>query len=251
MTTPPDPTPPDPTPGRPVPAIEVAGLFSGVVAYELWGGGDPETLFPAEQALVDRAVAGRLREFAAGRLCARAALAELGFEPAPLVRAVQRAPAWPPGVFGSLSHTDRYAVAVVTAQDSASAGGDGGDRGESPSVGVDAEERGRVTPDLYRRLFRPAEQDWLGTLDPEQALTEAAVMFALKESFYKAQFPLTGAWVGFLDVEIEPGGDGSHWILHPATDLEALTAVTWPVRGRALIRRELVVTGVEVTPARR
>jgi 4'-phosphopantetheinyl transferase EntD len=43
-------------------------------------------LFPEEEALVAAAVAGRRREFATARSCARTALAELGVPPAPLLR---------------------------------------------------------------------------------------------------------------------------------------------------------------------
>ncbi len=248
---------------RRVPEIE--GLFGrpgAVAAVEWWGPGDPEALSPGERALVVDAVPGRRAQFAAGRHCAAAALAALGRTPRPLGRRADgRSPDWPPDVRGSLSHTEDYAVAVVA------------ERSGSPSPGVDAEQPGRVRPDLYRRLFTSGEQRWLAErFGADQAVEGevATALFGLKECYYKAQFPLTGAWVGFHDVEIGPGGpapstgaaDGpeveagapGRWRLDPATDLPALAAVNWPVRGWSLTRRhpgmgrEVVVTVVAADP---
>ena len=223
----------------PAPAPEVAALFGDATCFELWGPGDHHRLQPAEWALVEGAVAGRVGQFAAGRHCAHAALAALGVDGPPIGRAAQRAPAWPPGVRGTIAHTDHYAVAAATL---------------SPTVGigVDAEIVGRVTPELHPRLFTLADRQRLTEGGPERSEDElATIWFGLKEAYYKAQFPLTAAWVGFHDVEIRPapsGGPG--WILEPATDLAALAAVEWPVRGGAAVRGDLVVAGVEVTPAR-
>jgi 4'-phosphopantetheinyl transferase EntD len=52
------------------PSIESLFL-PGVAAAELCGPGDPELLAPEESVAVARAVPKRVREFAAGRLCAR------------------------------------------------------------------------------------------------------------------------------------------------------------------------------------
>src|SRR6187549_2869133 len=60
----------------------VASLFPpGVVAFEARGIVTPDVLLEAERECVARAVDKRIREFAAGRLCARSGLAELGFAP--------------------------------------------------------------------------------------------------------------------------------------------------------------------------
>lgn len=214
-------------------AADVEALAPGIVAYELWGDGDPNWLDTAELALVDGAVPARVAQFAAGRRCARLALAEFDVEPAPIVRSVGRAPAWPDGLYGSISHTDGYAVAVVGRPDP-----------EVSSVGVDAEWVGRVDERLYSRLFVDAERQWLASLSEADAGEASTELFGLKESFYKAQFPLTGAWVGFHDVVV--GRTGHCWRLQPATDLAELGAVAWPCTGRSLIRDDVAVTVVTV-----
>jgi 4'-phosphopantetheinyl transferase EntD len=228
---------------RPTAAPSVAALYSGAVCYELWGPGDPATLRDEERSLVAGAVEGRVSQFAAGRQCAHAALAEIDLDTGPLGRAEHRAPAWPAGVRGSIAHTDTYAVAAV-----ARPAVDRDHRAAGLSIGLDAETTGRVTPELYPRLFTPSERERVAS-SPSEALA-ATVLFGLKEAFYKAQFPLTTAWVGFHDVDIEVDADPDVWLLRPATDLVALAAVLWPVRGRSLVRGDLVVTAVEVSPAR-
>jgi len=67
-------------------------------------------------------------------------------------------------------------------------------------------------------------------------------MFGAKEAFYKAQFPVTEAWVGFHDVELVPDDEG--FVLHQATDLEALDAFAWPLRALSIVRSGVVVTAV-------
>src|SRR4029453_9829890 len=54
-------------------------------------------LFPAEEAVVRNAVHRRRREFTTARVCARAALAKLGYPAAPILPGPRGAPGWPGG----------------------------------------------------------------------------------------------------------------------------------------------------------
>lgn len=69
--------------------------------------GDPRlpasALLEAERALVARAVPKRRDEYAAGRNCARAALARLGVHDFALLAGSAREPIWPEGVIGSMT----------------------------------------------------------------------------------------------------------------------------------------------------
>ena len=215
-------------------------LFTDAVVHELWGDGDEEALHRAEAEVVARAVVGRRRQFAAGRQCARASLAVLlGTAPGPVLAGERRQPRWPPGVAGTIAHTDGYAVAATRL-----------DRGDGIRIGVDAERVGRVTPELFGRLFTESEREWLADLQPARRAVVVTALFGMKEAFYKAQFPLTGAWVGFHDVEIDAAGavEGSPAALRPATTLAALDAFTWPVSGRFRAESGIVVAAVEAVP---
>src|ERR1700761_3617241 len=91
-------------------------LPSFLASADLFGDAPDVTLFPDEEALLGRAVEKRRREFAAGRGCARRALAALGLPPAPLLPGEGGAPRWPDGVVGSITHCAGYAAAAVAAR---------------------------------------------------------------------------------------------------------------------------------------
>ncbi len=238
-------------------APDLAALFADAVAFELAGsdleaGGD-EGLWPEEEIQVTRAVPARRVQFAAGRRCARAGLVALGLPPGPIPAGPQRAPRWPAGTAGSISHTTGYAVAVVRRTDPAPAGSAGPTDPTRISIGVDAEQVGRVGDHLYSRLFTPGEEAWLARLSGARRDAAATAVFGAKEAFYKAQFPLTSAWVGFHDVRSQPieNDDGTHagYQLEPHTDLAALDAVQWPCVARHVRRGPIVVSAVELLAA--
>src|SRR6202165_5059978 len=55
----------------------------------------------------------RQREFLAGRWCAEQALQRLGAGSTHVAMAADRAPIWPDGVVGSITHTGNFAAAAV------------------------------------------------------------------------------------------------------------------------------------------
>src|SRR5271169_2601616 len=92
----------------------VGSLFrSGALAAELRAPGDPSLLLPAEAQALSKAVLKRVQEFAAGRLCARALLAEFGIHDFPIKVADDRQPVWPETLVGSITHTAGLCAAVV------------------------------------------------------------------------------------------------------------------------------------------
>lgn len=151
-------------------------------------------LLPEERACVARAVPKRQHEFATGRRLARQLLARLGAPDFALLADADRAPIWPDGLVGSISHSHGLCVVAVSP------------RGALSGLGVDVEEADGVRPELWRRVMRPEEERWLRGQPDERQLRLAAVFFSAKESVYKAQFPLTRARLGFHDVglELEP-----------------------------------------------
>ncbi len=149
-------------------------------------GGELPALFPQEAAQVQRAIESRRREFAIGRACARAALVLLdGRPPVAIPVGNRRAPVWPDGVVGSITHSEGFCAAAVAHES------------EFAAVGIDAEGLRPLPVGVRRLVVRPAE---LCGLPPE--ICWDAVAFSAKEAVFKAWFPLTGTWLDFLDVQL-------------------------------------------------
>jgi 4'-phosphopantetheinyl transferase EntD len=150
---------------------------------------------PLEAEQVATAVVRRRIEFAAGRHCARRALARLDIRDFVLRNGQDRAPCWPPGVVGAITHTgqgpaDGYCGVVV------------GRTTEVVTVGVDAEPTKPLKPTLWDHVLTSAEQGALQVMDVDAAGLHAMAIFSAKECFYKAQFPLSHRFLRFHDVEI-------------------------------------------------
>lgn len=207
------------TPTAVVRSASLTALLSdwpGVAAYEMRGAGDLASLHPAEAAAVADARAVRRREFAAGRACARRALRELGLGGGPLPRAADGRPLWPAGARGSIAHSDEFCVAAAmrTPDDDA-------------SLGVDVERCGRVGEELFRALMTTDERRWVGALSGVERQWAATAVFTIKEAFYKAQYPLTGALLDFDAIAVRPRGDA--FAVAPARAGAFLTGVlAWP-----------------------
>lgn len=117
------------------------------------------------------AVDKRLREFRAGRVAARMALAASGLAPVAIPARPDRSPGFPDGVAGSIAHTATVALAAVLP----------GARG----VGIDVEPAHPLGPALWATILRPDE-----FADPLTA-------FVAKEAAYKAQFAVSGQLLDF------------------------------------------------------
>ena len=160
-----------------------------VDAHTVQGG-----LLKSEEALVDGAARTRIEQFTAGRVCSRIALGRLGVAATtPILRGEDRAPIWPPGFIGSISHTDTWCAAAVARTD--------GIR----SLGIDLESSAPLKEALLRRVCTPKERDWLHQL-PAPGVT-GKIVFSAKEAIYKCQYPLSNQFLGFHAVEVELGDD--------------------------------------------
>lgn len=156
--------------------------------------GQPAAPLAAEAAcLSPNAVTKRRQEFAAGRDAAHQALALLGEPVQAIPVAENRAPIWPAGLVGSISHTRSCAMAVV-----AHAGGikAGGIRG----LGLDVEEDKPLADDLWPAICSEKEQDWLRAQPNPGQL--AKLVFSAKEAAYKCQFTLSARYYGFDGMEL-------------------------------------------------
>jgi len=215
---------------------EVSELFpAGVIAAELTVPASRELLTAAELQFIAHCAEKRIQDFAAGRACAHRALRELGISDFTLLAGKQREPIWPAAIVGSITHTSSYAAAAVARQC------------DLRSVGLDCEVVDAVDEELWSQICTPVEIERLAQLPPPERGRQAALIFAAKEAFYKCQFPLTGAWVGFEDVVIEPQNwplsAGSLRII-PLKSLRLEAGVVAHLVSRFQFRGPWVITGV-------
>ncbi|GAA4896819.1 4'-phosphopantetheinyl transferase [Streptomyces coeruleoprunus] len=155
-------------------------------------------LFGAEPDEISRAVPKRRREFTTVRWCARQALAGLGHGPVPILRGERGAPVWPDGIVGSMTHCDGYRAAAVA------------HASEVRGIGLDAETHQPLPDGVLDLIALPAEQRHIAELsgtDPEVHWDR--LLFSIKESVYKAWFPLTRRWLGHEQAEITMAFDGT------------------------------------------
>lgn len=168
--------------------------------------------FPLSQvqapANIQRAVAKRQAEYLAGRLCARAALQANGAAAVVPGTDEERAPVWPEGFCGSITHGDGWAAAVVARSS------------DWRGLGLDVENRldSARAQRLAAEILTPDE---LARLDPEQVALQVTLTFSLKESLFKALFPLVRQRFYFEHAELIQWSAGGHARLRLLTDLSA------------------------------
>lgn len=150
---------------------------------------DVPPLLPQEVQLVASASPARQREFAGGRACARRAFEKLGIPKAAIGRGKEGEPIWPDGLTGSISHAGGQCVAAVART------------ADVLAVGVDIEIDGQEDPQLTARICSPNELSALRRCGsrPEDL---ARVVYSVKESLHKLQFPLTGEAIGLRRAEV-------------------------------------------------
>jgi 4'-phosphopantetheinyl transferase EntD len=178
-------------------------VWEGEGMAVLCGGlGDSVGLLAEEAALADGMAEFRKREMAAARRLAHEAMERLGLEVRPVLRE-GRAPKWPEGVVGSLSHAsgwkgqEGWAAAAV------------GRREAWRGMGIDLEWTERVKERLWGKVFNERERAVLeGIGDGEWRELAAGIGFSAKEAFFKLFHPLTGRWAEFHDATVVAGRDG-------------------------------------------
>ena len=142
---------------------------------------------------VARSVPKRRAEYLAGRRVALAALAQAGADASDLAIGPSRAPMWPAGFTGSITHAAGIAAAVVLREDAL--------RG----VGIDIERvvAAGAFEAIVRSVVDASERTVLGAvadrLGEPMALT---IAFSAKESFYKATAATVGRVFEFSALKI-------------------------------------------------
>ncbi|MBW3068037.1 4'-phosphopantetheinyl transferase superfamily protein [Actinomyces sp. 594] len=155
-------------------------------------------LLPPEAAHVSRASARRRAEFTTVRFLAGRALAELGLARPVMVPGPAGEPTWPDGVVGSLTHCTGFRAAAVARASGVAA------------VGIDAEPNRPLARGVLERIAAPVERE--NVCELVEAVPDVAwdrLLFSVKESVYKAWFPLTHCPLRFADAAVTVRPDGT------------------------------------------
>ena len=173
----------------------------------------------------------RRREFSLGRWCARQAMAAFDSSQVPLLIGPSRAPIWPQGITGSITHCEDYCAAAIA------------DTKDVITIGIDAEPWDKMSYEIQAHIATEEEyaHSDLDRSDPS-ALT---LLFSAKESIYKALSPLTGLFFDFLSVKIVVDTKINQFFITSTTVSEILTYRSCLI-GRFLITDRLVLTSAYI-----
>jgi len=140
-------------------------------------------IIPFPQTLT-LAVDKRRAEYLAARYAARCLLQEAGCQGS-VGSLPNRAPLWPAGWRGSISHTDEYAIAVIVQENA------------NLSPGIDIEKLDPTTMLEIASMFTtPGEQSLLARTELPYE-TALLIAFSSKESLFKALYPEVNHFFGF------------------------------------------------------
>jgi 4'-phosphopantetheinyl transferase EntD len=195
-------------------------------------------LMEEELAALGRSVKSRRLEFAAGRSCARSALAALGIPAGPILTGAGREPLWPAGIVGSITHCEGYCAAAVAPTN------------KLVSVGIDAELNQPLPAGILETIATDVEISSLRAL-PVNDLSWDRLLFSAKESMYKAWYPIMKCWLGFEEacVTIDPVAS-SFQVSISLTDHPVKPFRDSQIDGRYISRRGYILTSVCILPER-
>ena len=141
-------------------------------------------LTPEENSCIAGVAPKRRNEFSTGRWLAHQLFPKFDVRQFNLLPGEKRQPEWPPHLVGSITHTDSHAVVAI------------GRKTNLLGIGIDMEERGRLTNKISRRILTVTERRRYPDVDP-------TLIFSAKEACYKFLFPLVSEYVDYLAIEVD------------------------------------------------
>ncbi|KJH74531.1 4'-phosphopantetheinyl transferase superfamily protein [Pseudomonas gregormendelii] len=165
----------------------------------------------AVPASIQRSVAKRQAEFLAGRVCARAALQQLeGLDFSPAI-GEDRAPVWPAHISGSITHSTGRAAAIVAK------------KAHWRGLGMDLENI--LNPERAERLageiLTAPELKRMAAGRREQLAMLVTLTFSVKESLFKALYPIVQQRFYFEHAEVLEWDEAGEVKLRLLTDLSS------------------------------
>ena len=190
-------------------------------------------LHPDEVPATANMGALRRLEYTAGRQAAHGAMDQLSISDQPVVNGSDRAPIWPAGIVGSISHTSDYCIAVAAYDN------------DIHTVGLDIEPKRALCAELIYEICNREERDWLANQPVEQQGYLARLMFSAKECAYKCQYPLTKKLFGFkvlnIDLDLEEGSFSATFV-QPV----GLFCMGCKLKGQFYIGHDVIMTTMAV-----
>lgn len=186
------------------------GRCVGVALPEDQGGGAaiPEEVLVAlpgaERRHAEQVAPARRASWVGGRIALRAACADLGCEPGPILATERGAPRLPASLRGSITHKQSLAVGLAAPVAAAAGGG-----AAAWHLGVDLERIIAGHSGIARYVLRPEERARLPSGDGARRTEELLFSFSAKEAVYKALDPFLSRYVSFREVSVERRADGS------------------------------------------
>lgn len=173
----------------PAPCVQVSCCFDSA-AYDSSRGQQFGVVLPER---LSTAVTKRKAEFVAGRYCVQLALKRMGEDSGQAIGiSEKRAPLWPEGLIGSITHSKGFASAALASAQWI--------RG----IGIDSERliAEKTANNVASHILIPTE-----TYEKNCGLVSSArqyltLIFSAKESIFKCLFPLVEQYFDFRDAEI-------------------------------------------------
>ena len=139
---------------------------------------------------VKTAVDKRRADFLAGRAMAQAAMHQLGHPPVPVSNGADRAPLWPLGLSGSISHARGRCACLLSRE-----------TGRYFGVDTEAIATGRSLNAILSETLNTRERA-ITTEGMWPPGTNATLTFSAKEALFKALYPRVGHHFGFDAAEL-------------------------------------------------
>jgi enterobactin synthetase component D len=160
-------------------------------------------------ASIQRSVAKRQAEFLAGRLCARDAVLHLDGTRATPAIGEDRAPVWPRHIIGAITHSQGRAAALVAL------------KSDWLGLGIDLENRLSLdrAQRLAKEILTPNELQRMAAGPVEDQALVVTLTFSIKESLFKALYPLVHKRFYFEHAEVLSWSKDGQVRLRLLTDL--------------------------------
>jgi 4'-phosphopantetheinyl transferase EntD len=159
---------------------------------------DAAPVTSAERASIGNVDPDRMKEFATGRVYAKRALAKIGFDCAELPVGSDRAPLWPDGAIGSITHVrgpgTSHVAAVV------------GRSSDVRGIGIDVELASSALPAVWATILTQHELKQVLSLPVDIRGIEVVKRWCMKEAITKA----VRRSIDPLQIETENGDAGEY-----------------------------------------